>query len=404
MKTQQEALEGLKALGEHLEEWGRTEGELKGVVGRLGEMDGRAGEQMGIGSDPSIQPPVLESSLDSDLRTLRKSLVVLESSHQSSLLSDRLNLKVPFTQTLEVTGKETVVDLVRTAIAGLKTAKEEMMTVEQEMRSGYVENSKEGQTAVNSLKDRFEAHRESLENEIIAGLLQTQGRGKVLLEREVLRIVDQEVGSLRAHLTFQSSQMDLLLKQELLALRLQLDGVKALTVPVHLAEEPEEQQVQTAYSAATQAVTTLADLPATIADLGQVMDLLEAEVREVTAELEGKPRDVSEKLEAALFQLEMLQRSVRQVGERTEAEPERLRQGAQALETAYSQLGRDNSELTALQTRVASLSLAAPLAQLQERLSSLSLSLHQVWTTAVKNGQAPALPEAAVWGLESVQS
>ena len=97
MKTQQEVLEGLKALGEHLEEWGRTEGELKGVVGRLGEMEGRAAEQVGIGSDPSIQLPVLESPLDSDIRTLRKSLTSLESAHQSSLLSDRLSLKVPST-------------------------------------------------------------------------------------------------------------------------------------------------------------------------------------------------------------------------------------------------------------------------------------------------------------------
>ena len=275
------------------------------------------------------------------------------------------------------------------------------MTVDREMRSGYVENSKEGQAAVNSLKDKFEAHREILENEIITGLLQSQGRGKAVLEREVLRIVDQEVGSLRDDLSFQSAQLDLLLKQELLALRLQLDGVKALAVPVHSAEEPDEQQIQTAYSAAARAVTNLAELPATtLADLGEVMGLLETEVREIAAE----PKDVSEKLEAALFQLEMLQRSVRQVGDRTEAEPERLRQRTQALEAAYTQLGRDTAELTGLQTRVASLSLAAPIAQLQQRLASLSHSLHQVWTAAVKTGHAPPLPEAAAWGVESVQS
>lgn len=398
-------LEGLKALGEHLEEWGRTEGELKAVVGRLGEMEGRAGEQMVVANDPSTQLQPLDSPLDSDLRALRKSLLPLESSHQSSLLSDHLSLKVPLTQTLEVSSKETVLDLIRSSLSSFKSGKEELVAGEKEMRAGYVSSSKEGQTAVNTLRDRFETQKEVLENEVIAGLLQSKGAGKAILEREVMKVVDQEVSALRSHLSFQSNQLDLLLKQELLALRIQLDSVKASAVPISLSEGPGEEQVQTAYSAAEKAVTSLTDLPTTaIADLRELVGLLEAEVREIAAELDGKPENVSEKLEAALFQLEIMQKSVSKLQDRTETEPQRLIQGAQALEAAYGQLGQDSSAANSLQARISSLSLASPVALLQQRLSSLSLSLQEAWTRALKTGQAPPLPETAVWSVETVQS
>ena len=398
-------MEGLKALGEHLQEWGRTEGELKALVGRLGEMEGRAGEQIVIANDPSTQTQPLESPLDSDIRALRKSLLPLESSHQSSLLSDHLSLKVPLTQTLEVSSKETVLDLIRSSLSTFKTQKEELLTGEKDMTTGYVSSSKEGQTAVNALRDRFEMQREVLENEVIAGLLQSTGPGKAMLEREVMKVVDQEVSTLRAHLSFQSNQLDLLLKQELLALRLQLDSVKAAAVPICLSEGPVEEQVHTAFSAAEKAATSLTDLPTTaIADLRELVGLLEAEVREIAAELDGKPENVSEKLEGALFQLEIMQKSVSRLQDRTETEPQRLIQGAQALEAAYQQLGQDSSAANSLQTRMSSLSLASPVGLLQQRLSSLSLSLQEAWTRALKTGMAPPLPETAVWGVETVQS
>lgn len=273
------------------------------------------------------------------------------------------------------------------------------------MRAGYISNAKETQNAVNTLRDRFEMQRDGLENEVIAGLLQSAGAGKAVLEREVMKVVDQEVSSLRSHLSFQANQLDLLLKQELLALRLQLDSVKASAVPINLSEGPDQEQVQTAYSAAEKAVTSLTDLPTTaIADLRELVGLLEAEVREITAELDAKPENVGEKLEAALFQLEIMQKSVSKLQDRTEKEPERLMQGAQALEAACRQLGQDPSAATSLQTRMSSLSLASPVALLQQRIASLSLSLQEAWTQALKKGQAPPLPETAVWGVEAVQS
>lgn len=381
-----------------MQDFERTEADLKALSSRLADMETRAGDQFAVSSDPSTHLPVLESPIDAPLRDLRKSLLSVESSQQSSTLTDRVALKVQARQTTEVSGKETIVELVQTALGSYRKTHEELLQTDKEMRAGLMDNAKECHGAVNELLNRFHSHQESLQNEITEGLMRSQGSGKALITKELDAMIDTEVHSLRNDLNFKAKQLDYLLKQELLSLKIQLDGVKISLFPRKVAENVE---IKSIYQSGVQAVKLLESIPSTTTvELNQLLTLLETDIREITAEIRMKQPGFSAKLDSTLFQLEMVRSGIVKLEERCEEEMERMKTGGETLYAAYEQEGEDVDQVQTLKNRIEHLqgTIRPQLSELKKRFLATSRSLKDVWTEAVQTDlPCPPVPAASQW-------